>query len=202
MANEYTTTALVKQELAIDPSDTTEDTLIIDKVIAASRMIDTHCGRRFFVDSGTSARIINPRGRVVCGDDGERLLVADISTTTGLVVEVGSASTSWTDISSSIEAEPTDALDLDPAEPITSLLYLYGYFTSYRRARVTAAWGWPAVPADIAEATLIQALRLYKRKDSPEGVLGSAEWGGVVRMSRWDPDALTLISPFVLPGVA
>jgi hypothetical protein len=51
----------------------------------------------------------------------------------------------------------------------------------------------------IREATLIQALRLYKRKDSPEGVLGSAEWG-TVRVSRLDPDVAKLVESLVLPG--
>ncbi|MDX2921298.1 hypothetical protein PV370_25695, partial [Streptomyces sp. NE06-03C] len=65
--------------------------------------------------------------------------------------------------------------------------------------QVTARWGWPAVPDEIVQATLIQAARLYKRKDSPEGVTGSAEWG-VVRLSRRDPDVWALIEHYVLPG--
>ncbi|MFC8456442.1 hypothetical protein ACFUJ0_06100 [Streptomyces sp. NPDC057242] len=65
--------------------------------------------------------------------------------------------------------------------------------------RVGTRFGWPAVPDDITEAALIQAARLYRRKDSPEGVTGSAEWG-VVRLSRRDPDVWNLIDPYVLPG--
>jgi hypothetical protein len=45
-------------------------------------------------------------------------------------------------------------------------------------------------------------MRLYKRKDSPEGVLGTAEWGGPVRLSRVDPDVAALLTPFVIPGMA
>lgn len=67
--------------------------------------------------------------------------------------------------------------------------------------RITAQFGWPAVPDDISEAALIQAARLFKRKDSPEGVIGNAEWG-VVRLSRRDPDVWNLIEQYVLPGFA
>jgi hypothetical protein len=50
------------------------------------------------------------------------------------------------------------------------------------------------------QATLIQAARLYRRKDSPEGVTGSAEWG-VVRLPRIDPDVSALIKDLTLPGI-
>jgi hypothetical protein len=69
------------------------------------------------------------------------------------------------------------------------------------RVRVTAKWGWPAVPDTVVQATLIQASRLYRRKDSPEGVLGSAEWG-TVRLGRVDPDVYALIQQLILPGMA
>ena len=64
---------------------------------------------------------------------------------------------------------------------------------------MTAQFGWPAVPDDIHEAALILASRLYKRKDSPEGIIGSAEWG-VRNLSRRDPDVWNLIEPYIIPG--
>jgi hypothetical protein len=71
--------------------------------------------------------------------------------------------------------------------------------TATTRVRVTAKFGWPTVPDDIVQACLIQASRLFKRADSPEGVMGSSEWG-VVRLSRRDPDVWALIEPYTLPG--
>jgi hypothetical protein len=55
------------------------------------------------------------------------------------------------------------------------------------------------IPDEVTEATLIQASRLYKRKDSPEGITGSAELG-VVRLGRTDPDVYELTKRFVLSG--
>lgn len=202
MASDYTTRALVKVALEIDSGDDREDAFIDAKITAASRSIDRYCGRRFYLDSAVSARVLNPKGRTWCDIDGEHLIVADIGTDTGLIVETGRGS-DWTDITTNIETEPADALDLDPAEPITSLLYLRRYFVTRAngRVRVTAKWGWPAVPDVVGEAALIQTTRLYKRKDSPEGVLGSAEWGGAIRMSRVDPDVAALLEKLVLPGL-
>jgi hypothetical protein len=55
------------------------------------------------------------------------------------------------------------------------------------------------VPDEVVQATLLQAGRLYRRKDSPEGVTGSADWG-MVRLPRLDPDVMALIEPYMLPG--
>lgn len=196
MANEYGDLPTLKQKLNIEPSDDTRDALLNKALAAASRGIDKACGRRFWLDADPVQRTFNPRGRVVCEADGDVLLVDDIGSVAGLVVEAGSGA-SFTPVTS-YETSPDNAL-LD-GRPITGLLRVNGTWgTATSRVRITARFGWPTVPDDIAEAALIQAARLYRRKDSPEGVTGSAEWG-VVRLSRRDPDVWNLIEPFVLPG--
>lgn len=199
MAGEYADLAALREPLRLDPADTSQDSMLTRALSAASRGIDRTTGRRFWLDTGPVARVYNPRGRTVCDDDGETLLTDDIGSLTGLVVETGSAGT-WT-ATADFEPVPDNAL-LD-GRPVTGLLRDSGTWgLSYgarSRVRVTARFGWPQIPDDIEQATLIQASRLYKRKDSPEGVMGSAEWG-VVRLSRRDPDVWALIEPFVLPG--
>lgn len=197
MANEYADLATIKAHLNIETSDTSRDTLLNNALAAASRGIDRDTGRRFWLDSSAVARTFNPAGKTVHNADGERLLVNDIGTMTGLVVETGPAAGPWTAVTD-YETAPDNAL-LD-GRPVTALLRAagsWGYGTT--RVRVTARWGWPAVPDEVVQATLIQAARLYRRKDSPEGVTGSAEWG-VVRLSRVDPDVYALVKHFVLPG--
>ncbi|MBL7492517.1 hypothetical protein, partial [Frankia sp. AgW1.1] len=119
----------------------------------------------------------------------------------GPPVALGSRAGGWTDITTTVEAEPTDALDR--GWPVTSLLrpgaYWLEFATIQTRIRVTARWGWPAVPDDIVQAAQIQATRLFKRKDSPEGVAGSADWG-VIRIGRTDPDVAALTGPYALAG--
>ena len=45
-------------------------------------------------------------------------------------------------------------------------------------------------------ATLIQAARLFKRKESPEGVLGGNDFGIVRVGTRVDPDVEMLLAPY------
>lgn len=200
MANEYGTLATLKEKLGIEASDTTRNTLLTSALASASRSIDKTTGRRFWLDPALVARTYNPRGKVVCDDDGETLLVDDIGSATGLVVETGPAAGPWTTVTG-YETTPDNAFVNGRA--ITGLLRPGSTWAWQRgsttRVRVTARFGWPAVPDDITEAAMIQASRLYKRKDSPEGIIGSAEWG-VRNLSRRDPDVWALIEPYILPG--
>jgi hypothetical protein len=194
----YTDRATLKNALGIQ--DNTRDALLDVSLSSACRSIDKFCGRRFYRDDAPSARIYRPGRRVTWDRDGELLLVDDIATTDGLIVESGTASpASWTAITD-YETQPDNALA--EGEPITGLLRLAWWFGGYGlRIRVTATWGWPAVPDNVVQAALIQAGRLFRRKDSPEGVLGSADWGAI-RVSRLDPDVQALLADFGEPGIA
>jgi hypothetical protein len=198
VTNEYADVPALKLARRIGKDD--DDAALLDALTAASRAIDKKTGRRFWLDETTTARTMNPRRKVVSEPDGERLLIADVGDATGLLVERGYGS-SWTPVTG-WETEPEDA----PSDgwAITSLFLPYGYWGTsigLHRIRITARWGWPAIPDEIRRATLLLANRLYLRKDSPEGVSGTAEWGAV-RMSRVDPDVEALISPYTLPGFA
>lgn len=200
MANEYATLATLKLALGLG-TDETRDDLLNYALSAASRAIDRTCGRRFYVDSTVSARVYRTKGRTISDPDGERLLIDDVSTATGLVVEIGTAGSSTYTAETGYEVGPENALIL--GQPITWLQLTAGYWSASTLARVqvTAKWGWPAVPDEIVQATIIQAARLFKRRESPEGVTGSAEWG-TIRLSRVDPDVRALIAPYVIHGIA
>jgi hypothetical protein len=181
-------------------NDTSRDDLILAACNAASRYIDDACGRRFYADTTTSARTYRLRGRLYATDDGEALMVDDIASATGLAVAIGSGAT-FTTITD-YESLPDNAIVR--GYPITELLRTASCWRGYgptARVRVTAKWGWPAVPDAIAEAAKLQAVRLFRRKDSPEGVMASAEWGAV-RVSRIDPDVEALVRPYMLAPLA
>jgi Phage gp6-like head-tail connector protein len=202
MANEYATRSQLKVYLGIDTDNTNEDTVLDSVLTAASRGIDNYCGRYFYADAVVSARIYSPRKRAMRRAEGEDLLIDDVSTTTGLIVATGVANGStWTAITN-YETYPENAIAR--GRPITAILRLlssWGLGGPTARVQVTAKWGWPAIPDVVYQATLIQAARLFHRKDSPEGVLGSPEWGPV-RLSRIDPDVQALVRPLVLPSFA
>lgn len=196
MANEYVDIGTLKASFGT--TDTARDDLLTAAIAAASRLIDRNAGRRFWLDASVSQRTYKPDSRALCSESGELLIVDDIGTTDGLIVETGSVGGAYT-VVTDYETTPENATPR--GLPVTGLLRPSGTWGSgIARIRVTAKWGWPAVPDEIAQAALIQAARLVKRKDSPEGVLGSADWGGALRLGRIDPDVFELTKHFVLPG--
>ncbi|MEH0841621.1 phage gp6-like head-tail connector protein [Micromonospora sp. CPCC 205711] len=197
MANEYTTLPLLKSY--INETTSSNDSLLQQCLTSASRAIDSYCGRRFYVDTNVTTRTYRIDDRVVCDTDGDLLIVDDISTTTGLVVEVGSGS-SWSTVTD-YDTEPDNAIAL--GKPITYLRRQYNSWATSSRAkvRVTAKFGFPAVPDEVVQATLLQAARLFKRKDSVGGVLGADQFGASIRVSRIDSDVQALLRPFVIQAI-
>lgn len=199
----YASVAKLKAQLGIPASDTTRDSQLQDVLLAVSKQIDlaTDRPRGFSLATGVpTTRTFRAGGGTVTGDvDGQVLAVDDIGSTSGLVVQYGTTAGGWTTLAASdVELAPVGAVD--DGWPATGLLLLgrawpTGYGT---RIRITADWGWPAgAMATIDQAALIQGARVFKRKDSPEGILGSAEWGAL-RVSRVDPDVEAMLQPFRL----
>lgn len=188
----YTDLATVKAALGKITSDD-RDELIEGAIRAACRLIDRRTGRRFYADEIATARTFPVLGQMHYAGGEQVLLVDDIADDTGLLVASTSGSLTgwWTG--------PDNALVY--GRPITQLAATSGWLPATGRVTITARWGWPAVPDEIAQAAQLLAARLYRRKDSPQGVLGSAEWG-VTRVSRIDPDVEALIGPFVIPVIA
>lgn len=187
----YTSLALVKKSLGIPEESTDQDDLVQEALGGACEMVDTTTGRFFWRDQEPTVRV--QPARILCNPGEEPLLlIADVvaNDTTDLVVEFGRRGV-W--------AQVTD-FDLEPPTrlgwPVTGLR---GCWPTQRgqHVRITAVHGWPAVPPDIAVATRLQATRLYRRKDSPHGVIGSADWG-VSRVSRADPDVAAMLADYTL----
>jgi len=65
---------------------------------------------------------------------------------------------------------------------------------TYPSVRVTATWGWPAVPADIKTACYYYTHRLFYLRDTPGGTTMSVEFGAQpIRQIR---DIESLIAPY------
>ena len=175
---------------------------VLEKSInAASRAIDDYCGigRKFWLDSTAIARNFRVR-------DPDIAWVYDIGSLTGLKIETddvgdGSFSTTWS--SADYDLSPFEE-DEDRAHAWYRIHAVNRVFpvNSFRRTlRVTARWGWTAIPDQIHQACLMKANILVLRKDSPYGVAGFSEYG-VVRLNRSeDPEITRLIAPFVRSNV-
>ena len=193
ITNGYATLAELKSYLKID--DSMEDTLLENIVEAASRSIDRIANRRFYLDANASARTFRPQSLL-------RVIVDDIGSSTGLVVktdpdETGTYQTTLT-LNTDYILEPVNAAQ--KGRPWTYITIVSGESfslpTTYRpQVEVTARWGWPSVPDDINQATLILSADLYKRKDSIGGVLGLSELGAI-RMSPLGRDISAIVRAY------
>lgn len=192
IGDNYATDAELKSRLGI--SDANDDVAIAAAMSTSSRNVEKYCRRQFNDSEAVSARRYYPLSR-------EIVLVDDFHTTTGLVVETdvdddGTYETLWA--SSDYECFPLGGVrDGVTGWPYWKLRAVDAYcFYDTRRpnVRVTARWGWEAVPASVKEATLALAEEVFKMKDSPYGIAGFGEFG-FVRV-RENPKIVSMLKDY------
>lgn len=196
LGDPYVTADDLASELGIDDAEDI-DTMGLS-CAAASTWVTQYCGRDFQKATTATARIFDYKG---CGP----LEVDDFWTTSGLIIgtdddDDGTFETTW--LTSNYELGPRNGMwDGLSGFPYFHLrgtdrtFPTFGHRTG--RVQVTAKWGWTEVPAAVTKATLIHAAQLWKRKDSPEGVLGGFGDFGVVRVgTRVDPNVEALLMPY------
>jgi hypothetical protein len=190
----YTDVTTVKSGIG-KTTDDDRDELIQQAIAAASRMIDERCGRFFYLEATATARVFPARDRIWTDGDTQTIRVDDIGDATGMTVEVKHGFTgAWTTIAS-WELGPDNAAAR--LRPWTEIRLPAGTLGENSKLRPTVRWGWPAGPDGVGQAAALLSARLYRRKDSPNGVIGSADWGAI-RVSRFDPDVEALIAPYIL----
>lgn len=180
---------------------TAEDAQMEAAIETASRMIDTHAGRRFYLDATVSARSY-------FADSPTRVSVDDFSTLTGLIVKTdtgdnGTYDQTWA--SNEYFAEPVngvvDGVAGQPFYIITATVpKLFPISGRRPRIQVTAKWGWASVPKPIKQATLIQAARIYRRAQTPEGYAAGESFGAIRVSTKLDPDVQMLVAPYRRAG--
>ena len=198
---EYAQLELVKAQLGKITRDD-RDEMIQASILAASRMIDSETGvwpGAYRADRVATSRTFTLQGRRYLTRGNRVAIIVDpISSASGVTVETGYAATGLYVPFTSFTTGPENAIVR--GRPIIEVYGAPGSFLS-DSIRITARWGWPTIPAEIELATRLQAARLYRRKDSPQGVIASPEFGGL-RVSRFDPDVRALLAPFMTPGFA
>jgi hypothetical protein len=173
------------------------DADLLDCLLSASREVDGLTGRSFGQTASES--------RTATAEWGDWLPVDDLVSASAVVTdEDGDRTYEITWAATDYDLEPENASVY--GTPYTALRVApsgtRSFPTGRRGVRITGVWGWPAVPEDVREATLVLAIRLYKRKDAPYGIAGTTELGQAVYVPRDDPDIRGLIAPYRRMGVA
>jgi hypothetical protein len=175
---------------------------------SAARAIDRACDRRFAVTAAqASARTFtaqflqsrDPLGYSPYPQLRRHVVdIDDLADTTGMTVEFDTTGNGGYNLA-------TTAYRTGPANaasrglPFTRLLFDSGTYPPLNDegVRVTAKWGWAAVPTTIQNANLIQAARFLKRRDAAFGISGSPEMQGEIRLlAKLDPDVAIMVGAF------
>jgi hypothetical protein len=165
---DYITPALYKSRYGITLDD--KDVRIAEHITAASRRVDGICHREFGVDTVATARYFRPLDcRTVYIDDAHAITSVAIDAN-----DSGLYATTWA--VADYETDPANGVGPDGQTgwPVTALRAFDTVelpTTNRRRAiKVTAKWGWAAVPTDVVEATYLLTARLAYEIAVPGGV--------------------------------
>lgn len=202
MANSYATS---DQLLARAPSLANQDDDFIDDALeASSRWIDGYCGRRFWLDPAVTDRYFHSRDLYVLD-----LGAFEIGSSTGVVVKTddGTGAFATTLSASAYRLEPVNApYDARAAAPYTTIRALSTSWPTVwfsgdiqESVKVTARFGWPAVPVAVRDACLTLTV---DRVENPTGVRSEAidgysvRYGTAADADSVSPRALAALAPF------
>ncbi len=168
----------------IGSTTTAKTSLINSAILAASRMIDSHCGRYFYQQ--TTTKFVSP-----CWDDLYILNLGDddLATTTALTVTVDFSGTgNYTEsrtLNTDFYPDPINqSVNGVQGWPYTSLRATNGKIWPQRyndffheTVKIVGTFGWPAIPEPVKEATKIITNVYVKVAEAPLGVAGVNGWG-------------------------
>jgi hypothetical protein len=199
MTTDYATVSMLRDYIGMGSATMgtayPEDTFLQMALDSSAQAIEQFCGRTFHVagtavsdkyltsDHSSRLRLPDYTGTVTLAGDYDNDGAYETSVVGFVVQEENSEGVPWSVVKMTTEALPCGHLAV----------------------KATAKWGWTAVPQAIANATLIQSARTYKRRDSPFGSFGSSDMVGTVKLpwrSSLDPDVQTMLQPYVRGWVA
>jgi hypothetical protein len=194
IVNGYCTLAQLKAALRV--TDTLDNDMLEVAIESASREIDGYCERVFYSTSGT--RVYAPQNIYLVQTD-------DIVSVTTVKTSTDGVTFNTTLAVGDYQLEPLNGIAGGLVTPFTQIRAVGDYlwpayspqtiFHLEASVQVVGVFGWSAVPTAIKQATIILAMRLFKRLDSPLGIAGFGDMGQM-RVGRFDPDVDALLAPF------
>ena len=172
--------------------DTTDDRRIGAVLDAISRALDDYCGWRFYTTADDETRYYpgSEWGDTwFCPDpiislttfstdaDGDRTYEDDWETTDYDLLPYNAA----------LDKKPYTHLE-------TTQNGDYSFPSGNKSIKAVGKFGWPEVPDQIREATILCGEKLFKRKDAVFGVMGVTELGIVQQIIKEDPELNMLLN--------
>lgn len=189
----YATLAQFKAAVGI--TDNTDDTPLQNVLDATDTLIDLYCDRK--TGFGTASET-----RYYTAQDYDYVLTDDLVSVTALHTDDlsnGTYSTAWT-AGTDFQLTPKNyALD---GFAYTGISRSNAYTKNFPKdvflgVRVQGVFGFPSVPAAVVQAEIIQANAVWSSRTAPFSVIGSADLGGILRMSRsLHAEAALLLEPY------
>jgi hypothetical protein len=194
LANAYCNLNDIKTALRI--SDTVDDANLERAINSASRLIDGYCQRSFYKSLSAEIRYFYANTDYLCQID-DLVSITQLKTSSSLPPTYD---ITW------------DATDYQLAPVNNRVAGVYSPYNAIKAVgtksfptneetalvKVTGIWGYSDIPEPVAQATIIQASRIFKRLDSPLGVLGMGDLGVVRIGTRLDPDVAQLLENYRL----
>ena len=182
-------------------TDSIDDSLLELSIESASREIDSYTERVFYSTGGT------PVARVYIPQDIYLVETDDIISVTSIKSDSagdGTFDVTWT--VSDFQLEPLNGRAGGIDTPATRIRAIGDYLwpvyeprnvnSNQASVQVTGVFGFATVPTAVQQATILSALRQYKRYESPTGVLGFSDIGAVRVGTKLDPDVERMIQPY------
>ena len=186
---------LAEFKAAVGITDSTDDAALQSVLDATDTLIDLYCDRKTGFGTATETRYYT-------AEDYEYVLTDDLVSVTTLQTDDdanGTYETTWTSGTDYVLAPRNAALDGFPYTEIdTSVTWPRNFPKDvYIGVRVVGVFGFPSVPAAVKQAEIIQAGAVWNSRTAPFGVIGSADLGGILRMSRaLHPEAALILEPY------
>jgi hypothetical protein len=175
----------------------------MDHIIeAVSRMIDGHCGRKFYLS--TETRYFTP-------SMSNKLYVGDLMSLTTLKTDNDLDYTyenTWSDTdydllpynaqSNTSEIRPYNAIEI-------KYNGLYSFFLNKKSVEIAGVWGFctategnseDVCPIDVKEACYLQCVKQYDRRSTPNVTLGPTTFGSIKVPEALDPDVKKMLNPY------
>jgi hypothetical protein len=194
IVNGYLTRAELKTALAIGTADTADDTLLDEIINTASRLVDQYTGQFFYPITGGTATFTPETYYTVNTLPFTTVTTLKTDEDGDGIYEITWSATDYQALPSNapLFGEPYTKIE---ARPTGTRAFPINLTSS---VQIVGNLGWSTHPAEVGQATTIQATTIYESRKTPFGIAGATETGIIRMTSRLHPEAQLLLDGYRL----